>query len=458
MATYEELSALKGKLKRAAIDAWMKDQDYLIDSDRQYKARGSGRAVFKVTRPGEDGEGGGDFTCDQIGPDSWYGDDGDWMSSFDSIRSEIDDGLEPWKDLPDPADFDDLIAEMRLARSKLAVSASAAGGQVTGPGLLGSSLDLIGENSDAMSGGIITAFKSRFLLQLGATVGGHNAITIILGGALESEKKLWREARQTTADAVVNSTRALDAYAQDNSHDWTLELKVAGAAVGGVAAFLSGGSVALVGAGTGVSILSALNDESEARASQPASSDADGLLAAFFTSLRDLNDAIKNEEQALDDNLRTNLGLVTSLDGFDLDKPLSGVDDDSDLHVADSPAIIHNPSLVTEITGTAMPDIANELLDARGHVIAANRGAPFRRDAAVGIAANGCFAVWSDLAWVLVHFVSDLSWEVKNGAKTLELAIADMGQVDTQAADALELHAASIAGGSGWEDYDHHLD
>ncbi|WP_109506982.1 hypothetical protein [Nocardioides speluncae] len=458
MATYEELSALKGKLKRAAIDAWMKDQDYLIDSDSQYKARGSGRAVFKVTRPGEDGEGGGDFTCNQLGPDSWYGDDGDWMSSFDSIRGEIDDGLEPWKDLPDPNDFDDLILAMQQARGKLAVSASGEGGQVTGPGLLGGSLDLIGENSAAMSGGIITAFKTRFLLQLGATVGGHNAITIVLGGALVSERKLWREARQTVADAVVNSTDALNAYARDDSHDWTLDLKVAGAVIGGVSAFLSGTAPVLVGAGTAVSILSALNEESEERASQPESSDADGLLRGFFTSLRDLNDAIKNEEQALEDNLRTNLGLVTTLDGFDLDKPLPGVDDDGDLHVAGSPAIIHNASLVTEITGTAMPDIASELLDAKSHVIAANSATPFRRDAAVGIGSTGCFATWSDLAWVLVHFVSDLSWEVRNGAKTLELAIADMGQTDTQAADALEQHATSIAGGSGWEDYDHHLD
>lgn len=66
MSDYSELGSLIGKLKRAAIDVYMTSEAnfYEVEGDR-YRYRGSGRGMTQwCTRPGADGEGGGDVSMD----------------------------------------------------------------------------------------------------------------------------------------------------------------------------------------------------------------------------------------------------------------------------------------------------------------------------------------------------------------------------------------------------------
>src|SRR5690242_6981849 len=66
MAEYSELAQLVRELKLAAIDAYMRTQPYpwTINGD-QYEINSSGTHT-KVTRPGPDGEGGGDWSSDNF--------------------------------------------------------------------------------------------------------------------------------------------------------------------------------------------------------------------------------------------------------------------------------------------------------------------------------------------------------------------------------------------------------
>lgn len=448
--SYDQLPDLTGKLKRAAIDAYMKSQQWEIQGEH-YEIPGN--STNKVTRPGANGDGGGDWSGEFF--QEWFvggSRDEEFQGAFNDIRSKIDGLLKPWKDLPDPGEFDGMVESMRKANGLLALSTSTSGGQATGAGSIAGNLDIIKENSDAMSGGTISAFKQKFLLQLGKAIGGHHAITVILGSALTSEQKLWTEGRQDVADAVHAATEAFNKYAKGDDADLTIQFKVAGAVVAGVAAFASGGaSAVLTGAGTGLTILTALSEESQKNASKPPGKDYNGLMEGFKTALEELDKAITNEEKGVRDNLSDNLGKVRSDSGsYDLTDPLNGADDDSDLHSADSQAIIHNRSLVFEITDTAMPGIADDLKSARGHVVDSLSSTPFYRDPSIGIAENGCYPQWLDLQWVLWELLGDLDWEVRNGATTLKLAIEDMGQVDTDAKDALEKHAEKTKEGSGY--------
>jgi len=443
---YANLAALKGLLKRAAIDAYMKQGKWgWVVTDGHYEIPGS--SEHKITRPGEDGQGGGDWSGNFI--EEWFvgGDkDREWKGHMDEVRARVDNALRPWEDLPDPATFDSYIEYLRQANGKLAVATASSGGVATGAGKIGAQLKIIEENSSAMSGGIISAFKSKFLLELGKAIGGHHGLTVILGQAMTAEQNLLKQARQDVAQAVASATAALDACAKGGDPKMSFEFKVAGAVLAGVTAFATGGAtVALSGAGAGLTLLTTLSEESENKAKEPASKDYEGLMKGFEDSLGGINKAIKNEEGGVSDNLKTNLSkLQIDEASYNLTNPMQNVSDDSQLHTSESRAIIHNRSLVFEITDTAMPTIADELVAAKDLVWTGWSATPYYRDPSIGLGETGPYTQWGDLAAPLWRLIGDLEWEIRNGAVTLKLAIEDMGQVDTDAKDALEKHAESI--------------
>lgn len=447
-ASYDQLNELTGKLKRSAIDSFMKSQEWIVYGEGHYEPLVGGG--YKVIRPGQNGEGGGQWS----GGFDWLvdGKTSEWQGHFNHVRAWVDGLLKPWTDLPTPEGFNAMVESMRKANGALSESTSTSGGQATGAGSIDANLEMIRVNSTAMSGGTIATFKQKFLLALRKAIGGHHAITVILGGALTAEQNLWRQARQDVATAVDAATKAFDKYATGNGQDFTVQFKVAGAAVAGVSAFATGGATAVLGgAGAALTILTTLSEETQKQASKPRSLDFEGLKNAFEKALEELDKAVTNEEKGIRDNLSANFGLVYKDRGsYDLTDPLAGADDDSDLHTPDSRAIIQNRSLVFEITDTAMPGIVSNLDASREDVVAALDSIPFYRDPTIGIAENGCYPAWADVQWLLWELMGDLAWEVANGAKTLKLAIEDMGQVDTDAKDALEKHAERAKGGSGY--------
>lgn len=457
-ATYANLSTLKGELKRAAIDAYMRSQGWsLYDAGATHYWDGDDGddPGESVSRPGENGEGGGDWAANKI-KEFFVGDsrDEEWSAAFGKVRQRIDEYLKPWEDIPEPTLFDDYVEHLRKATVRLAVATSTSGGIASGAGRMGAQLKIIDENSDAMSGGTISSFKSKFLLELGKAIGGHHGLTVILGQAMTAEQNLLKQARQDVAQAVANATKALEAYALGGDASFAFALKVAGAVVAGVAVFATGGTgavVALAGAGAGLTLLTTLSEESEKNAKEPKAKDYEGLMNGFKTALDDLNKAIKNEEGGVRDNLKANLGRVQSDEAsYNLTNPIQNISDDSQLH-GSSRAIIHNESLVFEITDTAMPTIAEELVAAKELVWAGWSATPYYRDPSIGLADTGPYTHWADLAGPLWRLIGDLEWEVRNGATSLKLAIQDMGQTDSDAKDALEKHAESLKDYTNYE-------
>ena len=439
--TYENLPTLIGELKRSAIDAYMKSQGWHIDEGVKYHLGDN-----YVTRPGADGQGGGDWSWSGFWDIGNEGQDAKWRGAFDTVRSNIDATLEKWLDLPDTAALlADDIEQMRQANRLLSFSPS--GG--TGGGNIPGYLTGVNENLDAMSGTTIATFKAEFLLQLEKAIGGHHGITVILGGALAATNEIWIRARKTVADIVGETQKALDAYANGGGISWEVVLQVAGYAVEGVGLFATGGaSTALKGAGQGLKILTDTTTKKGEKASTP-SLDYEGLMKGLGTALDDLSKAIKAEEDALAQNLTTNVGQVRADQGsYDLKRPaILDISDDSQANI-----IIINRPLVDEITRTYLPLIADDLDSARSQAYLATYEA--YRDGSIGRGYNGISSEFSDLQWILIDLIRDLAWETRNGAKTLELAIEDIGRADTDVEDALEKHHREVKQGSGATPWD----
>lgn len=441
--SYDNLPTMIGELKRAAIDAYMKSQGWSIESDKYNMS--STNASFDVTRPGSDGQGGGDWDWNGFFDIGDEGQDAKWRGAYDAIRSDIDATMERWLDLPDGSVLDDDVEQLRQANRLLSFAAS--GG--TGGGKIGGYLTGIEENLSAMSGATISAFKAEFLLQLEKAIGGHHGITVILGGAMTASREIWNEARKTVADIVGETRDALHAYAHDSGPNWEVVLKVTGYAVEGVGLFATGGvSTALKGAALGLKVVTEVNSKKNQQASKP-SLDYEGLIKGLGTSLDELADAIKVEEDALRDNLVLNASNVRAdKSSYDLSRP--GILDTSDHTQAE--IIVINKHLVDEITQTYLPYIADELEAAAMQTFLATYEA--RRDGSIGIGGSGMAAEFSDLQWLLRDLLKDLAWETRNSAKSLELAIEDIGNADESTDDAMARHAKLVRDGSGYNPWD----
>ena len=106
MTAYSNVPMLVGRLKKAAIDAYMRSScdsaftDYEVHDDYYMVStlvpQGQAAAPSdsqRITRPGDDGEGGGRTNGDSTMK---------YVHKFNEIRSAIDEVVGPWLDLPDP--------------------------------------------------------------------------------------------------------------------------------------------------------------------------------------------------------------------------------------------------------------------------------------------------------------------------------------------------------------------
>ena len=436
---------LVGPLKRSAIDAYMTSPElgvWEIEGDRYTQDSANGGDAY-VTRPDENGEGGGDWETDNPVADFFGVDrDEEFKTAFDDLRSWIDDKLKRWRDIPNGDDIATLAEYMRQAGKTLSTGVSSSGDAVTGDGGIVGDLVVIQENSDAMAGGMITAFKTDFLLQLGAAISGQHAIALILGGHLAAQERMWTGARESVVALIEQSTQAFKAAAKEAELDWKVVLKVTGYVAAGVTLFATDGVGSPV-VDLGLKVLDDALKEADRSTDKPAPT-YDSVKEAFGRDLKSLDAKITGQEEEIDDNLITNLGQIRSDSGsYDLSRPpLLDVDDDSDLGKPDEIKI--DPILVKEITGTCMPSIADALHDAMDLVDKVADTTVLQRDDSIGVGASGPSQNYAELRWMLWELLGNLASEVTYSAKTLELAVEDIGQSDSSAKDALEKHADDV--------------
>ncbi len=437
---------LVGRLTQSAIDAWMHDQGWRLYSDHHYEISSRGGSS-KVTRPGPDGQGGGDWSSDLLG--SLFGlvdRDDEFQAAFATIRQNVETIVAPWLDLPEPDAITPLVEQCRQVTRRLSGAASAQDGVASGAGELGAYLKLIEQNASAMSGELIATFKAKFLVQLGQAVGGFHAISVVRGADVAAQEGLWDAAR-TSVDRILTQAReAFDAVAAGSSITWNEVLDVVGWAAKGLKIFATGGvATAFEVGGLGIEVLKAgAPAPAVTEKVQPTSYEAAmaQLKAAFAT----LNAQIREEERQLDDNLQTNLrNIRNDPSSYDLTQP--------PITEGDGILLIQR-GLVEEIYRVHMPAVADEL-DAIGNLALASRtSTAVARDASIGIGASGPSASVSAINLLLYELVKELAWEVRTGARNLELAIADLDRQDARVAEELAKIVERISKGSSYTPWD----
>jgi hypothetical protein len=448
MATYEELATLIPKLKRAAIDAYMVS-DYGGAAGQMWSIEGDKYTMsdYSVTRPGSDGEGGGDWSGDW----EWLlggGKDEEFSGTFDNIRSRIDGAVDEWTaNLPKEAEIKALTDSVHAAMMGLGLSPGESGGVVNATGPLGGYLTLISQGIDQMSGATIEAYKGKFLAQLSRVVANQYAMTVPIGGMLAAEQNLWREARQTVADTVQAALDAMNAVVAGSGPNWDILLKVAGWSVKGAGIFAQGGLKSATDvAGLGVEILAGTPAVKKATSSPGGT--CESVLAALEKTMKELSDAILAEEQALQDNLDANQeNMVKQVVGYDINKK------DAELAINDAQApevemIVTSPSIIAGITDQHMPNVATELGKAADALWEGYGGTELNRPGGIGLQ-NG--PSYFGLLYQLFESIKNLQWEVEAGAKTLALAIADLHAADEASQKNLDAHRKKLEAGSTWE-------
>ncbi|WP_444663975.1 hypothetical protein ACT17Q_00590 [Cellulomonas sp. CW35] len=431
---------LVGQLKQSAIDVWMREQGWRLYGD--HYENGSRGSVAKVTRPNTDGSGGGDWSADALSTLFGRVDrDEFFIAQFDAVRRTIDEIVAPWLALPSPASIAPLVEECRQTTRRLSGAARIEDGEVTGGGELTVHVSLVSQNLTAMSGTLIASLKAKFLGQLARAIGGMHAISVVRGIDVAAQQALWAEAQTAFEDILVTARTALDAIAHGRGPEWNDALQAAAWVAKGAGIFATGGvSAALEVGGIAIDVLSATAAPSPSPEVKAPTSYA-GAIASLRSELSRLSDRIESEERLVARNAARNVTQITQdRTSYDLSQPAV-----YDLE----PAMVLNASLLEEIYAVYMPEIATELDAVAGGVpISSALRRAVARDATIGLGAHGPSDNVAELTQLLYNLLRDLAWEVRSGARNLELAIASIEERDAQVAEELRRIVKRIDAGS----------
>ena len=293
MQNYENLATVIGQMKRAAIDSYMADQGFnrYWYNDTRYAKWGWARHFY--TRPGLNGEGGGipvdtgPFNPDSVAP------------QFDSIREQIDSSLEKWLDLPDGSACEDPRDAARSATSQL-------GGEAPGETNTSSS-EIAVHNSHVVremsfiEGNFTTNFMYKYHTQFAFVVEGTTAACALLEMSYGAQRAIWPAARDDLVTLCQAVKSAWEHHAETQAQasiDLTLSI-LAAAATAATAVLTAGTSAIAVGALTVAGAAATIGGQELAK--QVSGAGYQEIFSSFRLSLAQLNAAIREEEQKLQD-------------------------------------------------------------------------------------------------------------------------------------------------------------
>lgn len=455
--TYAEFETLVGRLKQASIDAYMDDAGFDVVGGKYSSVVVStipfGPSVSwttLVTRPGEDGSGGGDgkMSCSSSVPTQSIS----YQSKFDHVRTQIDALVWAWRDLPSPALIQVVEQQCVSLNTGFAGTASFSQGNVGGVGIIATNLDQVRSNSQAFTGRTGERFKSQFLGRIGAVCGGLWAVSVLATTMVHVQAKMWEAGRQDIAEALDTARAAMAGSCTGSRDRLNVGLKVAGIVVKVAKAFVPG----LAGAALGTAgiALDLLQDATEPE--KPELTMGGGtyeeVLKSFADALNAINEQITAQERLIDETLVRNLAAIQAA-GKTIRHPDAGTAaDHANPYDVEVPAIsstkgvrITSYELVAGIWQECLPKVSHELKD----LAVASRDCmtwqALQRNVGVGIGVCGPSMNFGELAWKLCEMANDLAWDVTMGAKDLKLVVTAMREHDADSAAKLREFAKTMS-------------
>lgn len=308
------------RLKRGAIDAWMSQEGYAV-AERDYVrlavpvSLAAPARYWLVSRPGEDGEGGGDLRLlDGIHEYDVSDGGGNPGAHFDAIRSHIEGIVSRWRTIPKPSAFTDDAA--RFAELTGLLSGTAPAGSTAGAGTAIASLNAAAADMEQLQGVAFAAFEERFIVHLSAILGNLAGLSLAVVTSLEVEAELWRRARADSIEAVRLAANAMDqVVATRSAASAELSLSVVGA-IGAAAATVGAGAstgpgVAVVAVAAGVVLVTSLVSSISDFFATIEGATYEAVAETLVNGLNTLNDAIGENEQAIIDAAKQTITAIS---------------------------------------------------------------------------------------------------------------------------------------------------
>lgn len=436
MAEYSELSSIIGKMKRAAIDCWMADQEFYPVSGNEGTYCKWGWAPYQYFRPDENGNGGGK----SVG----YGDGVTCEAAFDDIRAAVDSVVADWKSLPDGSKCSGPQRQVTTAGAQLGTDAI--GSSVQNGGQIATSNDTINQVVlTTMEGSFRVPFLMKYYTKFSSIQSGLGQACVILQANYAAESAIWPAARTDAATILDTARAAWEKCAADKSAaNTTYNLSVAAAVATAVAAIITApvggvgvavGGLASVSAGISVSLAGAQHDVA---VSMPGSSYAE-ILNELKTALTKLSTKIAEQEKILisamteaENTMRLDLG------GYNLDAVSLG---DYRVHEATMRLSQDNAAIVSG----NMTRVEESLTRAVTGIGSAPEANPTPRPSGIGASASGTHHSAQGLHALTARCLSLTAAEYANGHKLFDATVADFFTTDAAAKDSVNTLLASEA-------------
>ena len=447
---YADVPELVGYLKRSAIDAYMMSENSGITShctimDDRYVVSFPiplvGSSDRDIARPGMDGQGGGEAL------DSGSGGSGaDCTSEFDKIRWSIDKIVEPWKQLPDPKNVDNEIEKWITAVSPLAKDPQTVGNKSTGGGTIFTNLDQAGKALGNMSGEVIHKVEA-FVAKLASVTGGLHDKTMVLGGALNSEMKMFEETRASVVKALQQGIKVFDAVALSEPEGFKMVLEIVSATIDAALIFTAPEVVIerkLLQ--TSSRALQTLKSSQDAMVDDEKVDSYDSAISQLESAFEAINKSVTKAEKGVESML---IGNLDSMSQSDHRKYY-----DVTMDPIDSSAIEPAPELNVDY-GKAK-GVCRKFGDVRTSVIEAKDSLPrvsmftcLLRSGVIGIGSYGPAHAFSDLNVRIEKLLKNLADDIENEAKNFDLAVEAIVSEDAQARSRLQETVDYIKGNPG---------
>ena len=454
MTAYSDVPMLVGRLKKAAIDAYMRsscdsalteyevhDDYYMVSTLVPQGPAAAPSNSERITRPGDDGQGGGHTNGDSTMK---------YVHKFNEIRSAIDEVVEPWLDLPDPQRINTEKAKAFGVVGILAADINTQAGAPVGVGELHKTLARVNQKINDMSGATVMSFGMNFIDPLQSAIQGVEEGVAYWGACLAAEQKMFENTRSVVLKAIEKSIAMFRGVANRSYRKLEFALNVANEAVEAFDAFVeptgflkNGSTVVKLG-------LKGMKKITEEDVEEEAPEDYDSAMKAFKNSFEAITNRVRLAEEKIQQTLVDNYEVM-EINHARVDMTMKALSS-SEIGKADKLKIDMNH--IDDIVNRAMPKVSESLEDAAKRISGVFLSDCVRRDPRVGVGESGPSRQFDQLKVLLYKLVADLAWESRTGTKDFELAIHYIQTQDGQSKAALDSFNEQVNKGSGLTPWD----
>ena len=453
MTAYSNVPMLVGRLKKAAIDAYMRSScdsaftDYEVHDDYYMVStlvpQGQAAAPSdsqRITRPGDDGEGGG-----RTNGDSTMN-----VHKFNEIRGAIDEVVGPWLDLPDPQRINTEKAKAFGVVGILAADINMQAGAPVGTGELHKALDRVNQKINDMSGATVMSFGLDFIDPLQGAVQGIQEGVAYWGASLAAEQKMFEKTRHIVVTAIEKSIAMFRGVANRSYRKLEFALNIASETVEAFDAFVEPTGLLKHGSTVVKLGLKGMKKVTEENVKKDAPQNYESAMKAFRSAFKTIANRVELAEEKIQQTLIDNYEVMeANHKRVDMSmKTLSS----SEIGKADKLKIDMNH--IDDIVNRAMPKVSESLEDAAKRISGVFLSDCVRRDPRVGVGESGPSKQFDQLKVLLYKLLADLAWESRTGTKDFELAVHYIQTQDGQSKAALDSFNEQVSKGSGLRPWD----